>query len=109
MAPGQSSGIVYVRGRRNSVRRVKRSESLRSESAVSDRTVMPKSESKSTVVHTGGTLQTPGVNDPQALATARLEKAAQIVPAELPAVADPAVPEVSGTLPSHVCLQLMRL
>lgn len=109
MAPGQFSGIVYDRGRRNSVRRVKRSESLRSGSAVSDRTVMPKSESKSTVVHTGGTLQAPGVNDPQALATARLEKAAQDLSAELPAVADPAVPEVSGALPSHVCLQLTRV
>ena len=116
MAPGQSSGIVYDRGRRNSVRRMKRSESLRPESAVSDRTVMPKSESKSTVVHTGGTLQTPGLNDPQALATPRIEEAAQVVPAELPAVAvsavpvtDPAVPEVSGTIPSHSCLQLTRL
>ena len=109
MAPGQSSGIVYDRGRRNSVRKMKRSESLRSESAVSDRTVMPKSESKSTGVHTDGTLQTPGVNDLKPLATARLEKAAQAMPAELPAVADSAVPEVSGTILSNVCLHLMRL
>ena len=114
MAPGRSSGIVYDRGRRsNSMRRMKHSESLRSQSAVFERAVMPTLASTSTIIHTCGTLQTPEVNEPQALTAAEHAKPAQIVPAKLSVVGDPAIPvtdpaapEVSGTIPSHVCLQL---
>lgn len=75
MASHQSSGIVYDRGRHlNLARRTKRSDLLRSKSALSYRIVMPKSEFKSTIIHIGGTLQTPEVNDPQALTATRLKQ-----------------------------------